>query len=207
MSGGQTESEHFWPELSEDEWLARLESEPGLVAATKSGNSTLLHHAADHAFVRLTTTLLERGANPDTLNGEGRWPLRAAIESGRLELVQLFLKHRAHPTHPSLSHRFQGDHGFVCDTALTVASLHASLDVIKALVQAGADLNREDVDGWTPLHAAVHGNRIDVVRYLLDNRADATISARYGRTAAESADNEAATIVRKHQNLRNKFKK
>lgn len=207
MGGGESLSGVFWPELSEDEWLARLETEPSLVSATKDGNYTLLLHAVENGFARLVSALLERGANPDTLNDEGRRPLRAATENGRVDLVRLLLKHRAHPTHPSLSQRYQSERRIICDTALTVACLHASLEVVRALVEAGADLNREDGDGWTPLHAAVHGNRVEIVRYLLDNRADTTICKRYGRTAAETADNEAASLVRKHQNLRNKFKR
>jgi ankyrin repeat protein len=197
----------FWPELSEDDWLARLESEPALVTATKPGNFTLLHLAAACGYSTLASALLDSGANPDTLNNEGNWPLRTAIEHGRAEIVDLLLEHRAHPTHPSLSQRYQGEGRIVCDTALTVAALHASLAIVKALVAAGADVNREDVDGWTPLHAAVYGNRVEIVRYLLDQRVDTTVCKRYGRTAAETADNEAAALVRKHQNLRDKFKR
>lgn len=199
----ETGSGAFWPELSEDEWLARLDADSTLVLAIRSGNFTLLHYAASCGLVRLASILLERGANPDTLDDEGQWPLRAAIERGHSEVVRLLLKHRAHPTRPSLSQRYQGERRIICDTALTVASMHASLEVVRLLVEAGADLNREDVDGWTPLHAAVYGDRVEVVQYLLDNRADTTISMRYGCTAAETADNKAAAIVRKHQEQQN----
>lgn len=34
------------------------------------------------------------------------------------------------------------------------------------------DINVKDNDGWTPLHAAVYWKQMDVISYLLDNKAD-----------------------------------
>jgi len=52
------------------------------------------------------------------------------------------------------------------------ASFGGDLGVIRALVDAEADLTREDVDGVTPLKAASVRGRSDVVRILLEARAD-----------------------------------
>jgi ankyrin repeat protein len=40
------------------------------------------------------------------------------------------------------------------------------------LLRAGANINSVDNDGWTPLHAAAHWDKHDVIQFLLDRSAD-----------------------------------
>jgi len=40
------------------------------------------------------------------------------------------------------------------------------------LLRAGANINSVDNDGWTPLHAAAHWDKHDVIQFLLDKNAD-----------------------------------
>ena len=40
------------------------------------------------------------------------------------------------------------------------------------MIRAGANINAVDNDGWTPLHAAAHWDKHDVIRFLLDRNAD-----------------------------------
>ena len=37
------------------------------------------------------------------------------------------------------------------------------------LIQAGADLDKQDLDGWTALHAAAHWGQKDAARILVEN--------------------------------------
>jgi len=54
------------------------------------------------------------------------------------------------------------------ETAAMLAALQGNLDIVRLLVEKGAEVNRP---GWTPLHyAAVSGN-VDLLRYLLDQNA------------------------------------
>jgi len=54
------------------------------------------------------------------------------------------------------------------ETAAMLAALHGNLDIVRLLVEKGAEVNRP---GWTPLHyAAVSGN-VDLLRYLIDQNA------------------------------------
>jgi len=47
--------------------------------------------------------------------------------------------------------------------------------MVKLLVERGADINIQDESGNTPLHYAAVNGKKDVVRFLLDNKADAGI--------------------------------
>jgi ankyrin repeat protein len=39
---------------------------------------------------------------------------------------------------------------------------------VKLLLEAGADVNKADKDGWTPLYIAAYYGRVEIVRLLLD---------------------------------------
>lgn len=54
----------------------------------------------------------------------------------------------------------------VGDTALHVCSIWGDLDAIKALTDAGANINAHGENGFTPLHYAVEFNHFEVVEYL-----------------------------------------
>lgn len=207
MSYSEPFEHGLWPDLGEDEWLARLGSDPALINRKNSFGHTLLGEAAGLGYLRLAAALLDRGADPNVVDETGYWPLRVAAESDNLAMVHLLLDRKANPTHPVLSPGYQGLSRLTNFSALYTAILHASSPVVKALIDAGADVNHEDLDQDTPLHHAVHKNRPDVVRMLLDRGADVNAEAFGGVKPADVSDNEAATLVRKHQNLRNKFKR
>jgi hypothetical protein len=58
----------------------------------------------------------------------------------------------------------------------------AHAEVINLLLDHGADVNAQDRQGWTPLHHAVRGNQIAVVRQLIGRGANLEIRGYLGRT-------------------------
>lgn len=51
------------------------------------------------------------------------------------------------------------------------ASLCSNLEVVKALIAAGADVNVKDEDGWTALYEASRGGYLEIAEYLKQNGA------------------------------------
>ena len=47
--------------------------------------------------------------------------------------------------------------------------------MVKLLIEAGANINIQDESGNTPLHYSAANGKKDVVKYLLDNKADTSI--------------------------------
>ena len=56
--------------------------------------------------------------------------------------------------------------------ALAFARYQANFDVIKVLVEAGADLTAKNDEDYTPLHLASGHNSPEVLTILLDSGAD-----------------------------------
>jgi ankyrin repeat protein len=70
-------------------------------------------------------------------------------------------------------------------TPLHCASWKGHAEVVKALLDAGADINaksQNDHYGDTALHAAAHGNQKDVVKVLIERGASLNSKNQIGRT-------------------------
>ena len=68
------------------------------------------------------------------------------------------------------------------ETALAVAAENGHLDVVRVLVNQGADMEMADSVGYTPLINASFNGHLDVVRYLLEQGANRDKAECTGRT-------------------------
>lgn len=121
--------------------------------------------------------MLQRGMNPDTADPNGDPALVIAARAGNAATVDVLLAGRARV---DARNRFS-------DTAVMVAALNGRLDIVKKLVERGADLN---LSGWTPLIYAATGGHDDVARYLLGEGAKIDAQSPNGTTALMMAVRE-----------------
>ena len=61
-------------------------------------------------------------------------------------------------------------------------------EIVKVLIDNGADLNPCDFYGWTPLMKAVYGGHVDSVQVLVKNKAKVNIKNNGGITALYIAE-------------------
>jgi ankyrin repeat protein len=137
----------------------------------------------------LIKQLLDAGANPNALvNNTPRarmragsprivfaTPLMRAAFAGDLELVKLLLAKGADPTIVSK------DSETMIEAAAALGFIQGyqkgksaaeRLEVIKLLVDLGADVNAADDYGITPLMAAANMGEVSIIQYLVDRGAD-----------------------------------
>jgi len=55
--------------------------------------------------------------------------------------------------------------------------------VVRLLVDAGAPIDPQQQEGWTPLHAAVHQGNVEMTKYLLAHGADQKLQNEKGKNA------------------------
>ena len=70
-------------------------------------------------------------------------------------------------------------------TPLHCAVWKGHLQMVEALINAGADVNAENENdhwGTTPLHAAAHANQAGIAQLLIDHGAEVNAKDREGRT-------------------------
>jgi ankyrin repeat protein len=121
--------------------------------------------------------MLQRGMDPDTADASGDPVLLIAARAGNAATVDVLLAGRARV---DARNRFG-------DTAVMVAALNGRLDIVKKIVERGAELNPS---GWTPLIYAATGGHDDVVRYLLREGAKIDAQSPNGTTALMMAVRE-----------------
>ena len=67
------------------------------------------------------------------------------------------------------------------------------------LVQAGAPVNSQDLDGWTPLHAAAHWAQREACEILCKEFCNMDIKNHVGQTAFDVADPDVLELLEQLQ--------
>ena len=133
-----------------------------------------LHSAAEKGRFVMVKTLLSNGADIGALTEQGDSALDLAILSGRTQVAELLL-----------------DSGARLDPSavlIKAASLGVTdRDTVKFLVEAGADLEKRNADGDTPLLISIrqHNNRL--ATHLVNRGADVNVKTADGRSALDLA--------------------
>ncbi len=146
--------------------------------------------AVQMGHVSTATILLDAGANP---NGgyftKRNAPLECAIDSGKLEMVELLVSRGA---------KMRRD-----DPMISVAAANGSTDIVRFLASKGVNVALRSESGWTPLHAAASCGRLDTVKALLELGADPNVKNNNGETparvAAVAGFNEIAELLRQSE--------
>ena len=126
----------------------------------------LIHGVSFQDDMAMLTLLLKAGAEVNDVSGGGCWPLQDACRSGHATAVAFLLQVGANPNLTSTG-----------ETALFAAVSSDSLECVRLLLNAGADANAMDCDGWTCLF---HLRSEPVARYLLEHGANPSLSDQCG---------------------------
>jgi ankyrin repeat protein len=135
---------------------------------------TLLLIAVTREQYKSVKVLLELGADPnkkDTNNGTS--PIieasgRIGLSSDDPKVLKLLLQYGGDPNDEEVGERGKGN--WLRRTPLAEASRY-SLEKVKLLVEAGADVNHENEYSRGPIRDAIISNKMDIVLYLLENGA------------------------------------
>ncbi|EQB77261.1 caskin-2 [Camelus ferus] len=156
-------------------WQGRLEPVRLLLRASAAVNAASLdgqiplHLAAQYGHYEVSEMLLQHQSNPCLVNKAKKTPLDLACEFGRLKVAQLLLN-----SHLCVA-LLEGEAKDPCDpnytTPLHLAAKNGHREVIRQLLRAGIEINRQTKTG-TALHEAALYGKTEVVRLLLETALD-----------------------------------
>ena len=154
------------------EMLLSLEAD---LNSSNSYGSTPLMIACDHGNIRIATLLLQGRANINHLNNDGRTALMKAClsETPLNDLVRLLIEYGADINIKETE---------LQRTALMIAAEYGHASIVQCLLEQGAPVNTQDVEGVTSLMIASQFGHPETVRVLLDYGADANMLAWYEKT-------------------------
>ncbi|RDW72196.1 hypothetical protein BP5796_08230 [Coleophoma crateriformis] len=120
---------------------------------------TLLHQAAKLGNLQLAQILLTRHASMTIEANDGETAFLTACGQKSQPIVELFLRAEADPNSMQPDNRY---------TALHKAAEGGDVEIVKLLVERGADVNAELPGGLTALHLASEKGHEDIVELLFD---------------------------------------
>lgn len=131
--------------------------------AKDSQGCTALDWAVSRGQLGEVCTLLSSGADPDSINIKGRTTVLNAVDSGNIEVLRAVLEAGA-----KSDPRMPADLVERRDSPLTSATLYGRDDMVELLLRHGADINAENPEGFTALHAAAASRSVKCASILLN---------------------------------------
>ncbi|KAJ6582247.1 ankyrin repeat-containing domain protein, partial [Mycena capillaripes] len=131
-------------------------------------HGTALHVAVKGGNMESAQLLLEAGANPAALVSNRHQPLHLAAMNKDLAMMKLLVEHNA-PIDSNIE-----DDG-CSENVLPSACSMAHMEMVKFLLEGGANIEYKGHYG-SALGFAVHSRSLDVVNWLLEKGADATVT-------------------------------
>jgi uncharacterized protein len=165
---------------------------------TVSRGQTVLMTASRSGDPETVRVLLEHGANVNAREDSlGEMALMWAAAENRATAVGLLIQHGAEVDARSKALTFPRDR-FGLEGVLTIlprgnwtplmyAAREGAVNAVRALAEAGADVNAVDPDGTTPLVRAIINAHYDAAAVLLERGADPNISDTSGMGALYAA--------------------
>jgi len=160
-----------------------------MYAPNQKSDATPLYYAALCGFHELAKSLIVKyPRHVDTDGGYFVRPLLAALAGDHFLTAQLLHDNGADPN----------IRGYVDRTPLHSATYYGLPDMVKKLLEYGADANARDVDGETPLSLASEGVNLkdpSAIRLLLQHGVDVNAQRKNGSTPLHQASSWGALEV------------
>src|SRR5437763_1778514 len=140
--------------------LAQKDSRSATTMNVPSAKSSVVADAAQKGDLAAVKKLIAQGADVNVAQGDGMTALHWAADRGDSTMAEVLLKAHANVRSTTRIGNY---------TPLHIASRTGSGAIVRALVNAGADVKAPTGTGATALHLAAAGGNTEAVVALLDH--------------------------------------
>jgi len=185
---------------------------------------TPLHATASCGFLSIAKFLLEAGADVAAVNNDGELAIDISESDEMEDLLQKEIDSRSINCEEARNLEEQCmlndardwyNSGYITDSphnktgasALHVAAAKGYMKVMNLLIQTGMEVNIQDYDGWTPLHAAAHWAQREACEILADNYSNMDIKNCVGQTPFDVADPDVLRLLEELKKKQNTLQK
>ena len=152
--------------------VMRVLIDAGADIDTKSAGFSPLHCASD-SELEVVKVLVRAGAGVNVTDNDGRTCLFLAAIYGHTDIVRYLVG----LPEVDVNHCDSNN-----ETALHCAVTEGHSDVVQVLIDAGADIDTKNEDGYSPLHVASRSGALEVVKMLVRGGAGVNVTDDDGRT-------------------------
>jgi uncharacterized protein len=157
---------------------------------------TALHVAALNGNLQCAKALITAGADVNHTNLRGFSALHTAVKAKHAAVVQLLLEHGATAVMNNTVRMQCSGGARCCSSNATALMLCTTVDTVKALLAAGANVHVTTSSGDTCLHiAAKHNYTAPMLCLLIKAGADLHAVNSAGKTAAQIAQDRGHTLI------------
>lgn len=134
---------------------------------------TPLMIAINENYTEMVDWLIAKGANPNHVDADQGWtPLLIACDLGLKDLTLQLLERGVQVDVKVRAGDARGR------SAIHLASYYGEVELVRALLQQGIDINQQpEGGGLSALHWAVYNGHLDLIEFLLGQGADVNIKA------------------------------
>lgn len=149
----------------------------------KNAKLNLKNELGDTALMRATVVgnlevvklLVEKGASIHLKNKKGYTPLMKAAERNYLSIMQFLISKGGNVNEVRIL-------GKDSSTALHLATQEGHRNAVELLIRSGANVNLKDSDGFVPIFHAIKSGNLEIVKLLVEAKADLSTSSYFGDT-------------------------
>lgn len=171
--------------VSIDEGLELLAKEPHLIKSRDGLGETPLHYLSVENQLEAVRALTKCGAEVNTVSACGGTPLSEAASLGYMEIVRFLLSAGAQLHVPGQT-----------EPVLHEAVRSKKAEMVRLLVEAGADVNAVSDLGETPLHLAADSDEcLEIVQVLVTAGADPKAKCVFDETPLAAARRSGASRI------------
>jgi len=143
--------------------------------------------AAMYGNLQQVQQLIANGVDVNAISSCNRTALSLAIQGGKIPVIQALLDAGADPNLPDETDDDLAANSPLMAAASTFFATNRG-DMVRLLIQRGADINQQDAEGQTALMHALRYSDMDVIETLIRAGADLDIQDNEGNTALMMAE-------------------